>query len=366
MEKQKVVLILIAVACVAVIVSIALFGRQQRVLQAHQPVQPSEETGKMNRKRGTAGSFQNASASIPAPAPKTTKPSTKVTTDIAQPNQTPSTNPRLPDGTMDPAWEDYMSKERERYEAAQLYREQHKLRELDPDKIEPCEVQPALQAASKKHNVPFEILMALMIAESEGMHRNGEHSIEGGYGVMNLKENNLVDTVSEAAEILGVSKDDVFYKQSVNIEAAAALLSRYHEDALASGVSDSEAWYMAVSQYSGRPNPDLASALADETAAWMIRGVDGDLDDGGGHTELAPNPNPIFLPKNWARVGLTPPKAKDDAGKDKAQADAAPAGPAAPRVSPAPGTQAPANQTPSTNPTQSAQPPTPASTQQTQ
>jgi hypothetical protein len=197
------------------------------------------------------------------------------------------------------------TRERERYEAAQ--RNAFKYRKLDPEKVKPVELAPTFENASKKYEVPKDLLAALAYVESGGAHRDGENSMEAGYGVMNLRENNLVDTAAEGAALLGKAKEDLFYDQKLNIEAAAALLARYHEDALASGVSDSEAWYMAVSQYSGRPNPELAAAEADEVAGFLIKGFQANLTDGGGSFSVPPTNNPLFLPKNWKLVGLQPP-----------------------------------------------------------
>jgi len=197
------------------------------------------------------------------------------------------------------------TRERERYERAQA--NAFKYRVLDPNKIKPTPLEPALKEAAEKYKVPYLVLAAMMYVESGGTHRDGGHSIEAGYGVMNLKENNLVDTAAEAAKLLGRNKEDLFYDQRLNIEGAAALLYSYYEDALATGVPDNEAWYMAVSQYSGRPNPELAAALADETAGTIIKGFEIDLKDGGGYLKIPPNPNPPFLPKNWKLVALDPP-----------------------------------------------------------
>lgn len=201
--------------------------------------------------------------------------------------------------------EEAETRARERYEAAQ--RNAYQFRKTDPSKVIPTPVMPALTEAAQKYDVPLEILVALMAVESGGAHRDADHSMEGGFGVMNLKENNLVDTLGEAAALLGREKEEVLYDQKLNIEAAAALLAHYYEDALAAGLSESEAWYMALSQYSGRPNPELAAALADEVAGMMMRGFETELNDGGGKVVLPPDPNPPFYPKNWKLAGVTPP-----------------------------------------------------------
>ena len=190
------------------------------------------------------------------------------------------------------------------YEEAQ--RRKFQPRKTDPDKVKPVELVGAVQLAATKQNVPPDLLAALMFCESEGSHRGAQPSIDAGFGVMNLRENNLVDTLGEAASLIGASKEDCIYNQALNLQAGAALLARYHDDALASGVSESEAWYMAICQYSGRQDPELASELADQVAAALMRGFKFDWGDGGGPYELPPNPNPVFAPKDPARVGLNP------------------------------------------------------------
>lgn len=197
------------------------------------------------------------------------------------------------------------TRERERYEEAM--KNQFKYRELDPEKIKPAELQPALQEVTEEYDLPENLLAAMMFVETGGTHRYGDHSIDAGYGVMNLKENNMVDTLGEAASLIGKSKDEVLYDQGTNIKAAGALLKSYFDDAKASGLSDSEAWYNAVSQMSGIPDPELASNIADETAGWIMKGISIHTNDGGGDMEIPGTANPPFLPKNWDLVGMDPP-----------------------------------------------------------
>lgn len=197
------------------------------------------------------------------------------------------------------------TRERERYEEAM--KNKFKYRELDPEKIKPAELQPALQDVTEEYGLPENLLAAVMYVETGGTHRFGDHSIDAGYGVMNLKENNMVDTLGEAASLIGKSKDEVLYDQATNIKAAGALLKSYYDDAIASGLSESEAWYTAVSQYSGIPDPELASNIADETAGWLMKGISIHTNDGGGDLEIPGTATPPFTPKNWELVGMDPP-----------------------------------------------------------
>lgn len=185
--------------------------------------------------------------------------------------------------------------------------ETFQMRQTDPARVIPAALMPAIEEASRKHGVPEQILIGLMAVESGGAHRHGDHSMEGGYGVMNLRENSAVDTLGEAASLVGASKEDVLYNQKLNVEGAAALLARYRQEALAAGSDEAEAWYAALSRYSGRPNPELAAALADEVAGMIMRGFETELSDGGGKVLLLPDPTPPFYPRNWKLAGVTPP-----------------------------------------------------------
>lgn len=199
-------------------------------------------------------------------------------------------------------WEEY---ERQRYEMVQL--KAYKFRKTDPSKVVPHEIEDVVPEAAKKYEIPQDLLAALLYTSSDGGHHEAEHDIEGGFGLMMLKESPQCDTLGEAAQILGVSREDLIYNQKLNVMGGAAVLSQYYEDAKASGLSDSEAWYMAVSQYSGRPQPELAQALADQVAGNMIKGFEIDSDDGSGYFRQEPNPNPIFYPKNWKVAAVDPP-----------------------------------------------------------
>ncbi len=252
---------------------------------------------------------RRSGGSLRPPQPAETKPGAELTAHRPDEPSTQtaaaSSGPQTTDTASGGVSEEAETQARERYELAQL--NAYKFRKTDPSKVQPAELAPALSEAAKKHEIPQDLLTALMLVESGGSHREADHSMEGGFGVMNLKENNLVNTLSEAANLIGRTEDEVLYDQKVNIEAGAALLARYYEDAVASGLEGGDAWYMAVSQYSGRPNPELAAALADEVAGMMMRGMETELHDGGGTVRLPANPEPVFYPKNWRLAGVTPP-----------------------------------------------------------
>ena len=237
-------------------------------------------------------------------------------------------NPEKPADMPLADWEEY---ERQRYEMVQL--KAYKFRQTDPSKVKPYEIAEVVPEAAKKYDIPQELLAALLYTSSDGGHHYAEHDIEGGFGLMMLKESPQCDTLGEAAQLLGVSREDVIYDQRLNVLGGAAVLRQYYDDAIAAGLDESEAWYMTVAQYSGRPQPVLAAALADQVAGNMIKGFEIDSEDGSGYYLQDPMPNPIFLPKNWRLAGVDPPAG---VAQDKVDAGAVPAGDSAPTPEAAP------------------------------
>ena len=259
-------------------------GKKDRVEQGSR----SKHTG------GSLGSMSDASK-------KQTKSAAAQTTQTKDPLYG---LPALTDETIDiahekpadmpaEAWDEY---ERKRYEMVQL--KAYKFRETDPEKVVPIEISKAVPDAAKKYDVPPELLAALLMSESDGGHHDSQHNIEGGYGLMMLKESPQCNTLKEASQLLGVSPEELIYNQKLNVMGAAAVLRQYYDDALASGIASGEAWYMAVAAYSGRPQPELAQALADGVADYMRRGFEIDSDDGSGYYKQDPMTNPIFESKS--------------------------------------------------------------------
>lgn len=307
MSQQQLRLLFVAVVIVCVIGVVAMLGRQSGPGEVKATDSPqSEESGSRKGTHGRLGSSSGAGlagAKVGSKSPEQ-KRETKIetletTTGVGRDGVT-----SVAAGSQPP---DQESETRERLRFEEAQRNAFKPRKTDPEKIQPAPLGPSLDAAASKYKVPKELLAALMYAESEGTHRDAAPSIDAGFGVMNLRENNIVNTLRDAAQLIGASEEDCIYNQRLNIEAASALLARYHDDALATGVSDGEAWYMAISQYSGRPDPELASELADQVAAAMMRGFEVDGEDGGGKYTLPANPNPIFTPKDYKRVGMDSP-----------------------------------------------------------
>lgn len=104
-----------------------------------------------------------------------------------------------------------------------------------------------LKVASKEYNVPFPILDA--IAKTYNNYNMVGESEYGSTGIMGLVQNDLVNTLSEASKISGISIDVIKTNPQEHIRAAAALLSRYAgEKNQSTNLLD---WFSAVKEFSG-------------------------------------------------------------------------------------------------------------------
>ncbi|MGV3509278.1 MAG: N-acetylmuramoyl-L-alanine amidase, partial [Sphingobacteriaceae bacterium] len=111
--------------------------------------------------------------------------------------------------------------------------------------------------ASKEFKVPVELLMAIGQVQSNWT-QVGE-SMYGSWGIMGLIENQFVQQITEAAGILGVSKQQIKDDARTNIRAAAALLAKYQQN---SGSQRLEDWFEATKQLTGLPEAMYREQLA--------------------------------------------------------------------------------------------------------
>lgn len=79
--------------------------------------------------------------------------------------------------------------------------------------------------ASKKYNVPFEILWAVGWVESRWSMRSGKASSDFAYGIMGLRSSNKCKSLDQAISLTGFDLDAVKTDMKTNIYAAAALLA---------------------------------------------------------------------------------------------------------------------------------------------
>ena len=163
----------------------------------------------------------------------------------------------------------------------------------------------AFAQASHEFGVPQPVLEAVSYSQSRWEAHVGEHNTDGGYGPMNLVDGTLfaagqaegkaatdgsldavvpaqVDTLGQAASLLGVERDVLRKDTAANIRGGAALLAaKQRALGLAQGPSTEPGqWYAAVASASGSPEEADAGAFADDTYAVMSAGAARTTSDG--------------------------------------------------------------------------------------
>lgn len=108
-------------------------------------------------------------------------------------------------------------------------------------------LQSALESASKRHGVPFEVLAALAWTETRGLslgHGHAHHGRPEAYGPMALRGKSL----EQAASLAGYDPESVRQRLVPNVEAAAALLAFYgRQEGIA--FDDRAAWPNPIVRY---------------------------------------------------------------------------------------------------------------------
>lgn len=145
----------------------------------------------------------------------------------------------------------------------------------------------AAQAAQQRFAVPASLLEAICYFEGHLSQHDGAPSSDGGYGCMDLARNAHLDTLDQAARLLGVPVAKIRSSQSLDIAGAAAVL---RADAISlSGNHQVPAtlggWYGAVAEYSGAQH-DIALMYANEVYRILQRGL----------TAMAPTGEVVRIP----------------------------------------------------------------------
>ena len=116
--------------------------------------------------------------------------------------------------------------------------------------------------AAAEFRVPVEILKT--IGQIENNWTQIGPSIDKGWGIMHLVQNNYCNTLHEAALLLGVSDTLVKEDAQQNIRGAAALLRKYFDDGnMHFSAQRIEDWYSAVKKFSGLISDELQTIQAD-------------------------------------------------------------------------------------------------------
>ncbi|MDD5090731.1 MAG: N-acetylmuramoyl-L-alanine amidase [Candidatus Wallbacteria bacterium] len=130
------------------------------------------------------------------------------------------------------------------------------------------QVKETIASAASEFKVPAMILEAVACVENTWVQIGP--SIDRGWGMMHLVENDYCDTLGEAAELLGIDRQTLKDDWRQNIRGAAALLARYSEGRL--DVSDISSWIGPLKKLSGLRNEELQEMQALRYFETMARG----------------------------------------------------------------------------------------------
>lgn len=151
------------------------------------------------------------------------------------------------------------------------------------------------QMSARHWGVPVEILMAVGYVESHWEQRDGEPSIDHGYGVMHLVDT-PGGTLQRGAALTGLSEEAIKRTSVANIEAGAAILSDISRkigttprDAI-----DLAGWYGVVAEYSGSAEPSVKDGYAQEVYRVIQEGVAATLTSG---EVVTLQPRAVALPR---------------------------------------------------------------------
>jgi hypothetical protein len=132
----------------------------------------------------------------------------------------------------------------------------------------------AAKAAQRRFGVPAPLLEAICYLEGHLSDHGGAPSSEGGYGCMDLARNNHLDTLDQAAKLLGVPVSPVRRSPALNIAGAAAVL---RADAVSLSPTRQVprtlgGWYGAIAKYSGAEH-DIAVMYAGQVYRIVQQGL---------------------------------------------------------------------------------------------
>jgi len=123
--------------------------------------------------------------------------------------------------------------------------------------------------ASREFGVPAELLMA--IGQVENNWTQVGPSIDQGWGIMHLVDNNYCSTLNEAAAILKLDPQILKDDAKQNIRGAAALIKKYAGDKKHKKLED---WFDAVKKFSGLSSYDLNEQQAERYFQVLKDGVE--------------------------------------------------------------------------------------------
>jgi N-acetyl-anhydromuramyl-L-alanine amidase AmpD len=156
-------------------------------------------------------------------------------------------------------------------------------------------LQNAFQKAADAYHVPLSVLMSVSYNETRWEGHHGQPSTSGGYGVMHLTESapsddlfakgdklnkdasttseKSVNTLDQAAKLLGTVPESLKSDTEKNILGGAALLADYQKQITGQLSRDPGEWYSAVAKYSGFADYDTAADFANQVYKTISQGA---------------------------------------------------------------------------------------------
>ena len=133
---------------------------------------------------------------------------------------------------------------------------------------------PVFQNASSKYNVPLPLLLTLAYFGSHFENRGDAPTIEGGYGVMALRQNDNGGTsLADAGTLTSATESDLKLKADANIMGGAAVLDSYAKMMQIDRSGGLDAWLDVVIKYAAL-DPTYSRMFAMEIYQKLKSGMD--------------------------------------------------------------------------------------------
>mgnify|MGYP001571493430 FL=1 len=140
------------------------------------------------------------------------------------------------------------------------------------------------EKASDEFNVPKPLLMALGWCESHWSMRYGQPTIDHAYGIMGLCSREDFDSLTQAANLIGLAPDMLKYDPESNIRGASALLRHLADEITHEGFPSPdkrvETWENVLIRYRGLKNYFVGLNYVYQIFYYLNFGVKAETDGG--------------------------------------------------------------------------------------
>lgn len=159
----------------------------------------------------------------------------------------------------------------------------------------------SFQEAAARWDVPVQILMGIGYVESHWEQRDGEPSLDDGYGIMHLVDG-PGGTLERAASLTGLPSEAIRKEPSANIHAGAAILNDIsHKINNTNNKQNKLAeWHDVVALYSGSAERSVMESYAQEVYRVIVEGRAAQLASGEVVTLAQSNVSDLPKPTNFA------------------------------------------------------------------